>query len=298
MSAPSWPWRHAVMESGLPATTKHVLLTTSCFFDKDGKNCFRPTRELARLSGLSERAVCTHIAKAVELGWLSKCKLGRRGQRWKLHTYEAQWPEGTDPNSAQPPKVLKDTQKATESDRSEALKQVQQDNTISDSLTKTFPCTQALGGEEFEKLWNEWPESNRPKFRAVAKRLFEALDTQEQAQAVNFAAKYRAAQSQSGSFPAMINFLTEKLFTQFQGAPQTDTEGYFRITQDREEWSVWIDYLRGKFGEAGVRRTQENGFHLSRTRWPEKSDKLKSANQSSFSATARLSSFNSKRVGS
>jgi hypothetical protein len=49
-----------------------------------GEGCYHTTKELAQFTGLSERAVCTHIENAAKLGWLKKSQHGFRGQKWKL----------------------------------------------------------------------------------------------------------------------------------------------------------------------------------------------------------------------
>jgi len=40
----SWSWRHALLKSDLPATTRHVLLTISCFMNDVGGGCY-PTHK-------------------------------------------------------------------------------------------------------------------------------------------------------------------------------------------------------------------------------------------------------------
>jgi hypothetical protein len=54
MSGPAWTWRHAILEAELPATTKHVLLTISCFMNDVGGGCYRTTKELAQFTGLPD----------------------------------------------------------------------------------------------------------------------------------------------------------------------------------------------------------------------------------------------------
>lgn len=83
-------WRRAIMQSGLSATTRHVLLTLSCFMNSTGGDCYPTTRQVAEATGLSERAVCTHIASAKEKGWLRVSV--RDGRTWKRHQYFADWP--------------------------------------------------------------------------------------------------------------------------------------------------------------------------------------------------------------
>ena len=97
----SWSWRHAILKSELPATTRHVLLTLSCYMNDVGGGCYPTTLDLAAATGLSQRAVCTHILAAKSAGWLRVSEHGFRGQKWKNHQYEAAWPklEGAEPAS-------------------------------------------------------------------------------------------------------------------------------------------------------------------------------------------------------
>jgi hypothetical protein len=88
----SWSWRHAVLKSGLPATTRHVLLTISCFMNDVGGGCYPTQEQLAEASGLTDRAVRQHIDAAVKAGWLVRKEHGFRGQKWRNHEYEAAWP--------------------------------------------------------------------------------------------------------------------------------------------------------------------------------------------------------------
>lgn len=88
----SWSWRHAVLKSSLPATTRHVLLTISCFMNDVGGGCYPTQEQLAEASGLSDRAVRQHIDDAVKAGWLVRKEHGFRGQKWRNHEYEAAWP--------------------------------------------------------------------------------------------------------------------------------------------------------------------------------------------------------------
>lgn len=83
-------WRRGIMQSGLPSTTRLVLHTLSCFMNNDGSDCYPTTAQVAEASGLSERAVCTHIAQASDKGWL-RVSVKRTGQ-WKRHQYRALWP--------------------------------------------------------------------------------------------------------------------------------------------------------------------------------------------------------------
>ncbi|WP_069267396.1 helix-turn-helix domain-containing protein [Paraburkholderia nodosa] len=89
-----WTWRHAIIKSKLPPTTRHVLLTLSCHLNDLGEDCFPSTAMLAAETGLSERSVCTHLALAAEQGWFVVRKHGYGKQKWARHEYFPRIPEG------------------------------------------------------------------------------------------------------------------------------------------------------------------------------------------------------------
>jgi len=270
MSGPAWTWRHAILEAKLPATTKHVLLTISCFMNDVGEGCYRTTKELAQFTGLSERAVCTHVENAVKLGWLKKSQHGFRGQKWKRHEYEPLWPKGTEPGSAASKKALNGMQEGAEPDDKKALKQVQRDKNISRIISESSPVAQSRDGGEFSKLWNEWPEASRPRDRSYAEKLFARLTPEDRGRALALAGCYRVAQTHRGDFAAMILYLRDRQFLEFEGAPLIDSDGYFVIRPDREEWTAWLEHFRTKCSETILTSTQKRGFLLTRTRWPAK----------------------------
>ncbi|MCA8331870.1 helix-turn-helix domain-containing protein [Burkholderia cepacia] len=89
-----WTWRHAIINSELPATTRHVLLTLSCHVNDAGEPAYPSTALLAAETGLSERAVVTHLRDAAAVGWLTVEKHGYGGQRWARNQYYPRLPDG------------------------------------------------------------------------------------------------------------------------------------------------------------------------------------------------------------
>lgn len=92
----SWTWRHAIAQSGLQATTKHVLLTISLYMNEMGKGCYPTQEDLAKATSLTERAVRKHIDIAEKEGWIIRREHGFRGQKWRNHEYEPRWPDRQD----------------------------------------------------------------------------------------------------------------------------------------------------------------------------------------------------------
>ena len=126
----------------------------------------------------------------------------------------------------------------------------------------------ATDGSDFSRLWEAWPQAARPRERPYAERLFVRLTANDQQLARAHAGAYRAAQRQRGEPAAMILYLRERLFLEFEGAPKIDREGFFVVTADREEWAAWLDHYSGRFSEAVLASNIKRGVLLTRTRWP------------------------------
>ena len=120
----------------------------------------------------------------------------------------------------------------------------------------------------FARFWQAWPQPDRPRERAYVERVFHRLTSEDRRQAASHAGAYRAVQRQRGEFAAMILYLRDRQFVEFEGGPQVDREGFFVITRVREEWQAWLDHYRGRFNQAVLASSVERGLLLTRTRWP------------------------------
>lgn len=74
--APLFTWRSAIAESDLPPTTRHVLLTLSCYMNERGGSCYPGSALIANDSGLHQSTVKAHLSSAVDLGWLRVLRKG------------------------------------------------------------------------------------------------------------------------------------------------------------------------------------------------------------------------------
>lgn len=68
--APLFTWRSAVVDSALPATTRHVLLTLSLHMNERGGSCFPSVDLLSRETGLNRTTVIRQLQVARDSGWL------------------------------------------------------------------------------------------------------------------------------------------------------------------------------------------------------------------------------------
>lgn len=85
-------WRTAILKSDLEPTTRHVLLTLSCHMNDAGESCYPSVALLCDETGLSNRAVITHLKKAVESGWIEIDRHGFGDRRYWRNEYKMAWP--------------------------------------------------------------------------------------------------------------------------------------------------------------------------------------------------------------
>lgn len=110
-----YTWRSAILKSNLKPTTRHVLLTLSCYINDVGQSAYPSIKVLASNTGLTERAVGNNLRSARDIGWLRVGKHGFSGQRWANNEYFPQIPgddeydetenEGTERSSSPSKKV-------------------------------------------------------------------------------------------------------------------------------------------------------------------------------------------------
>jgi hypothetical protein len=271
----AWSWRHAIIKSSLPATTRHVLLTISCFMNELGDGCYPTQEQIAEATGLSIRAVREHVDTAVEAGWLTRQEHGFKGQKWRNYEYAAAWPETQHVDKgAEPGAGPSDEGAARGSEGAEpgAGKVRHHVPPTSPSLSNTSPpsaLTRADGGE-FNILWEAWPAQHRPDNRSAAQALFEKLSADERRQAVHYASAHHRRQILRKERPLMVPYLKRRLFEELHGAPPIDEAGDFVITPERPEWGEWLGDIRRRYGEPGVRSILKCKQVRQPRRWPEK----------------------------
>lgn len=93
--SPLFTWRSAIVDSGLPPTSRHVALTLSLHMNERGGSCFPSLETLTEETGLSKASVVTHLKVLEDCGWLTKEKGGgrRKDGRGISSTYTATIPE-------------------------------------------------------------------------------------------------------------------------------------------------------------------------------------------------------------
>jgi hypothetical protein len=144
---PFFSWRTAVLESDLPATTRHVLLTLACHMNDAGESCFPSIAKLCRETGLSNRTVITHLNLAKDSGWLRIGKIGFAGQRWAQNDYRISYPTDTEGGEGGSPpfgaKVVNLTTEGSEPNDRKVVKEVHTSTPVNSPIVLQTPIPQS-----------------------------------------------------------------------------------------------------------------------------------------------------------
>ncbi len=265
-----WSWRHAILQSDLPATTSHVLLTIACYINDVGVGCYPTTKQLAAATRLSERAICTHIAIAREAGWLEVSKHGFAGQKWQNNEYRPLWPsrkisvqetekalnevqhQGTERGSVASSKALNVLPKGTEPNDKKALNEVQSNSPINNPINNTLSETSSdetrkekkgiKYPEAFEALWKAYPiHQNMSKKEAFD--AWKKLDDEDRAAVFNAVPGYKAFLSTKPDLETvhLCRFISKRRFDGYVAAPKQEAAP---TNVTNEDWQKRLGFAR------------------------------------------------------
>ena len=135
-------------------------------------------------------------------------------------------------------------------------------------LTKKAPLPPE-GGLQFAVLWEAYPESHRGR-RDNAEGAFNRLSVAEAASAISAAGgAVKALAARHERVPALAAYIRNRVFLEFDGAPDVDSDGYFVVKPGRPEWGPWLGWVRRTYSDKRVQDVVMRGFFLTKTRWPE-----------------------------
>ena len=274
----------AIQQRGLDPAVKIVLWhLADCHNPAQG--CFPRQAYLAEHSELSRASVNRHLATLEQRGLIVRERSvdPRTGHQCPTRYYLACEPDfeqhrtrlATETNPQKKP-CLKDghgavSQNAVEPCLNSAKTRVSDcdTNPVIEPVIKPTSGAQVREDRDFQNFWEDWPLKQRPDNCRVASRHFDRLTPSDQIKAVRHAHTYRALVGTLGGFAPMIPYLRQRLFLEFDEAPEVDGEGYFVIKPDRPEWDAWLASLEASYGPNAPIRVKNKGFLLTKTRWPQ-----------------------------
>ena len=134
-----------------------------------------------------------------------------------------------------------------------------------------FPQSPPLNDEPlFAELLTQWP-TTRHGGVDKAREAFALLNEADRAVAIRAVKPtlVGTVNLKRRQQPTLQRYLEGRLFEEFDGAPEINSDGRYVITPDRPEWSAWLGAVRSKFGQGGVDQIVKLGRYLPPTRWPE-----------------------------
>jgi hypothetical protein len=250
-------------------TGKVVLLCLANYADKHGA-CFPGQKVIADECEMSIRSVVEWMAKLEGLGLLVRERRFRNnGSRTsdsiilRLPWLEAPTSSGQGAETALGSEQAEKPASPSADDDVHHVQQVHP-HTLKGNLKPPNP---PAGG--FASLWEVWPDEHSGNWDN-AEGAWRKLSASQQASALQHAdtalSAYRRRQDR---IPALVMYLRNKAFEDFENAPPLDSDGYFVIRPDMPEWKEWMGWARAQRGEKGVEYYVKLGFILTKERWPE-----------------------------
>jgi len=228
-------------------------------------------RREARLDERTRRQQSTRYFLAFEVGFEPLDVVGRVPTA-DTDDEENRVPTGDTENSEQTEDVTGDNSESRVSNLGGAVSH------SSGTLTCKEPLPPSSPKILFEGLVHRWPPAKLGDLR-VAEESFMSLDPPAQSTAHRLAPTIVSALVHlKRQTPKLARYLDNRVFDEFDGAPEIDNDGHFVITPDREEWKPWMGWIRTNHGQRGVDSIVKTGRFLPSTRWPDGHANARTAN--------------------
>lgn len=189
--APLFTWRSAVVDSALPPTCRHVLLTLSLHMNERGGSCFPSYDTLAAETGLNRATVIRQLKAAEDAGWL----IVERSKGRASNRYEAATPNS---RTAQPSPSATVAHDAPQQSFSVHPTVAQGDPSTSMSTSRSTSLTR--GGDRFAEFWAAYPR--REAKAAALKAWARAIKSTDPETIIAGARRYAADPNREKRFTA------------------------------------------------------------------------------------------------
>lgn len=255
----------AVFDRNLSDLQVRVLSVLGTHTDNNGW-CEVNQRKLAEAVGRTRETINRVIRDLCEMGYLSKKDQTTSANGRTISLYQVLMDRAPNEPPVAPPVSPTSQPPVIEEDHNGCEPIASQLN--DPSLNESSPQPPLAGGLEFASLWEAWPIEARGR-HDNAQGSWSKLSQSEQEAALRAApVAAMVFRCRKKRLPALVRFVRERLFVEFDNAPPTDFDGYFVIKPGMPEWSACLGELRKKHGERGVESAVRTGFQLRFERWP------------------------------
>lgn len=249
-------------------TGKIILLCLANYADKNGA-CFPGHKTIADECEVSVRSVAEWMAKLESLGLIDRTRRFRNNGSRTSDSIVLRLPWLATTTSSEPHANSASGRETASPHADDRTHQVQQVHPLN-RQNNQYPPNPPSGGLDFDLLWKAWPTEHQGN-RENATAAWSRLTPTEQATALrNCGLAVRAFALRHARIPALVMYLRNRVFDEFDGAPPIDGDGYFVIKPGMPEWSEWLGWIRRTHGERYVEQQVVRGVFFSRDRWPAK----------------------------
>lgn len=242
-----------------------VLALLGTHTDNNGW-CTVNQRKLGEQCGRTRETVNRAIADLCEWGYLTKQDQRTKANGRTISMYQIVMDRPAKAQPVDPPVILDAQPPVTSEDHNPCDAIASQHN---DPSSNEEPPNPPDGGLRFASLWEVWPADDRGN-RDNAEGAWGKLSDASKRMAIDYAeTAVGAVRRRKGRIPALVRYIRERMFEEFDGAPPVDVDGRFEIKPGMPEWGPWLGWIREKHGKRGVDSIVKIGVFRTETRWPD-----------------------------
>ncbi|MCF6221740.1 MAG: helix-turn-helix domain-containing protein [Robiginitomaculum sp.] len=257
-------------------TGKVVLICLANYANEKGQ-CWPSQKTICKEAELSERSTREWLKKLEAQGFITRSRRHRSdGSRTSDHMVlnltrtAAPSENNLAADSAARPNQAANGSEPNGSSRRTYRQEVPGIEPVIEPLEEPSSGARERGEAGFEKLWDDWPRAERPQKLKAAKWAYDRLSSNDQAQAVQQAKRFRRLTKAQKNMALMIPYLKQRQFEDLASGPEISPDGKFIFTPDRPEWQGWVEYISLKYSPAAGKRLEGFGKFVDARRWPPK----------------------------
>lgn len=225
-------------------------------------------RVIAEKCGRSRETINRTIRDLCDFGYLAKQEQRTKANGRTINLYQVLMDRPARAQHADTPVTSTSQGAVTPEDHNPCDVAASQHN--DPSFNDLSPQPPLAGGRSFAELSEEWPREHRGN-PVNAAGAFDRLSVDDQGRAIRLAkVAVTALARRRERIPALVRYIRERMFDEFDDAPEVDSDGHFVIKPGRPEWGEWLGWIRRTYGEKQVERTVMAGVFLPKSRWPSK----------------------------
>lgn len=269
----------AFQQRGLTAIAFRVLAQLAdCHNPSQG--CFPSQKYLAERCEIARSSVNRHLLELERLGFVKRIASVDPVTHRQLPTryilaFEPEFATIDAPSRVPTTDTAPDDSRVPTADTENSPSRVPETGGAVSDSSGTLTCKEPiipqtpLPSDVFEVLVGKWPVTRHGNL-TKAQQAWDGLSPEDKRKAHDEATRAIVGMTrQKRTVPKLQGYLQQRMFEEFAGAPEIDTDGSWIITPQCREWSAWLGWIRKTYGAKAVEDTIKRGTFLPKSRWPE-----------------------------